>query len=366
MSATAKKLAKRELPLYRTPSASKAEAFLKCPSSAILPGADRGGEHRDVGTEAHEALAGVINKRVPQTTLRGILAIRDFDLGAVLKKSDTHKAEAAYAVNVKTKTSRFLGLDLGRNYGPLKPFEIPCTIDVHGLTREGRRPWIRDWKFGSYASWTQVLVQCAAVMYGDIEDDPEGECDAGFCFIDPDTHGADHFEDSRIVHLEEVDQCIEGLYQAWCEIEEHAAAWRDEQIVPPATIGAWCKYCPSIVSCPSQMSMVKALTDTSVRDIMVEKLGELSPVELGNAWAKTRQIRDLLERIEDAIKAAATQSPVPLPSGKVLRMVEASGRSNIDKGLAYALVRRLGGTDEDFKSIVKRGKPYMTAKETKK
>jgi hypothetical protein len=46
--------------------------------------------------------------------------------------------EVAMAYDAHADTARIVGYDIGRNYGELAPGEIPLTIDVLGLTEDGR------------------------------------------------------------------------------------------------------------------------------------------------------------------------------------------------------------------------------------
>lgn len=360
---------KRALPIvempFARPSASNAEAFVKCGASHVLPQSDKHGDYRDKGSEAHEPLAAVINNRVPQTTLRGVMAVKDFNLGEVLEGTHTRRAETAYAVNVKEKTARYLGQDLGRNYGKLEPYEIPCTIDVEAKLSSDGRPWIRDWKFGTYASWWQLLVQGMAIAYGAADDEePAYEVDAGFVFIDATVHGAWYFEEKKILSLEEIDEAAEALYNAWQRVEQWGQAFQESKTVPPQAVGDWCKYCKAFTSCPSQWKLVGALLNDLTG--IEQSIPEYTPEDMGLAWAKVRSVKAQLERIEDAIKGAALREAVPLPSGKYLQMIECQGRVSVDKDIAQQTIRRLGGSDADIDAIWKRGRPFLMPKETRK
>lgn len=356
----------RKLPVveslpFARPSASNVEAFVKCGASHVLPQSDKSGDYRDKGSEAHEPLAAFINGRVPITTLRGVLAVRDFNIGEVIDGTSGRKAETAYAVNVKTKSARYLGQDLGRNYGKLEPYEVPCTIDIQA--EAGDRPWVRDWKFGTYASWWQLLVQAAALAY--LPEQPEMEVDAGFVFIDGSTYGGFYFEEKKVLSLEEIDDACDALFHAWERVEKWGAAFKaNPKDIPPQAIGSWCKYCRAFPSCPAQWQLTGALIGklTGIEGA----LPNYSPQETGLAWQKIREVKNILERVEEAVKGQALRTPVPLPNGKFLHMVECQGRASVDKDVAEATIKRLGGTDEDLNNIWKRGRPYLTAKELRK
>jgi hypothetical protein len=128
---------------------------------------------------------------------------------------------------------------------------------------------------------------------------------------------------------------------------------------PPTAVGPWCKYCKAFVSCPAQMNMVAALLGDLSR--IEQSVAQYEDEDFGVAWTRLREAKQALERIEDAIKGAALRAPVPLPTGKFLHMVECAGRTSVDREAAWALVKRLGGTAEEFESCLKRGRPYLTA-----
>ncbi len=346
----------------RVVSASNAEAFVNCTTSHLLPQAESHNDYMYRGSEGHEPLAAKINKRVANATERGKESVRLFPLDEILSTLDVAAlAETAYVVNVQEKSVRFVGKDIGREYGPLAKYEVPCTLDVQGV-KDGR-PWIRDWKFGKSAAWWQLMVQCMAAAYGSSpSDEPAGEIDAGFIFIDGDSKGKVWHEESRIVSLEEIDAACDRLVEAFDRVPKLMTDLLEGR--PKTTAGEWCTYCPGYAYCPSKWALARAMTD-EVQDV-IPKLGALSQEELGALWAHTREFKKIFSTVEEALKGAALREPLPLPNGKELAMIEARGRETVDKDLARALVRRLGGTTEDFESICKRGDHYMMAKERKR
>jgi hypothetical protein len=353
---------------FKQPSASNAEAFVMCGASHVLPQSDTTGDWMARGNEGHEALAAKINGRPPKDgTARGEELISKFPLETVLKGVDksTIDAEMAFAVNVKTKTVRILGRDIGRAYGDLQDFEIPTTLDVVGM-KDGQ-PWIRDWKFGKSSSWWQLLVQAMAVAYGaSADDEPADYVDAGFVMIEGETGGRVYHEDARIITLDEIDGAAEKLLESWGRVARMATDLKNRGQIPPTTSGAWCTFCGAYPYCPNKWQMAKALLG-EVSTMGPDMIAALDRTQMGVLWAKINEAKRMLETAQEAVKGAALREEqgIPLPNGKRLVMVEAQGRKSIDADLAAQTIRRLGGTQEDVDKIMKRGRPYTVAKEMK-
>lgn len=360
---------KRHLPMIKQVSASNAEAFVMCGASHVLPQNDAHNDYMYRGSEGHEPLAAAINKRTPKTTDRGVAMVKDFPLDLVLEGVGMRKAEGAYAVNVKEKSVRYIGMDVGRNYGELRKYEVPCTLDVQGY--KDARLYIRDWKFGRTGAWWQLLVQCMAVAYGaSPSDEPAGEVDAGFVFIEGETGGRVFTEDARIVSLEEIDEACDKMVVAWDRVEkfaDHMAGFAEKGMAfqPNTVSGSWCTYCGAYDACPSKWAMSKALLGKLLGS--EEALAEMTLDEKGRLWEVTREAKRVIENIQEALKGTAVlEGCLPLPSGKFLTMIECDGRVSVDKDLAAKKIRALGGSAEDVLGIMKRGRSYTTSKETNK
>lgn len=362
----AAELSKRSLPLYQV-SSSNAESFVHCGASHILPQGDFWSEYQEGGTEGHEALGAFINGRMPNLTVRGARMVRKFPIGEILRDLLNCEAEVAYAVNVKTRRVRRIGKDIGRNYGELAPFEVPCTIDLEAQRIDGL-PFVRDWKFGHTSNWWQVQVQCMAVAFPlDGADPPRRlapEVDAGFVYIDGDTEGLEWQEDDRLVSLEEIDRACTELYEAFVRNQESAHDYVQHGIVPKTTEGPWCRYCRAYDHCPSKWELARNMyTDLAKSEELVR---DMSPEQKGALYVRTQEMSRIIKNVQEAIKVNAGRKPVPLPDGKFLKMVDVAGRRSLDHDLVMATIDRLGGTEEDKKKVVKYGKGYQTPKEVKK
>jgi hypothetical protein len=342
----------------KRPSASNVESFVMCTASHVLPQHEVFASYTLKGTAGHEPLAAKINNRV-SSDQDAIRMTAKFPLAELLQGVTDIRAEVAYAVDVKTKRSRLIGIDVGRNYGVLGPYEIGVTIDVEGMA-EGA-PWIRDWKFGRTSSWWQAYVQAMAVLW---RPGMEGhsEVDAGFVYIDGDTGGADYHQDASILYLSDLDERAEEIVKALARAEQMAADLKAQQSIK-TTEGSWCTYCGAYPYCPSKTRLVRAmLMDLGDFD---QTIALLSPEQCGSAWQKLKEIQKLAAKLEDTLKTRMEAEPFPLPNGKVLRMVETKGWPYFDKDRTYSLLREKGASETEIKNAMKMRAGSKSAKETK-
>lgn len=344
----------------KQPSASNAEAFAMCGASHVLPQSEKHNDYMHRGSEGHAPLAAMVNGKTPDTTERGFAMVKDFPLLDVLAGVTKRRGEAAFAVNVKTRTSRFIGINIGREYGKLEKYEIPCTLDVDGV--KDNRPWVRDWKFGVSASWMQLMVQCMALAYDDPEN-PLSEVDAGFTFIDGDSGGSEYHEDARIVSLEEIDEAADRLLRAWDKVEKMVDQL-DMGATLPTVEGSWCTYCGAFAQCPAKWEIAKNILAGVYPD--APEVAVMTLEQQGYLYEKLRERKKMIDGVMDTLKSSAEKNPLPLPNGKQLVMLRVKGAERIDKAAALKVMQELGASDDDYKRVIKQGAAYMTAKEMKR
>jgi hypothetical protein len=343
------------------PSASNAEAFVKCGASHVLAQSDKHNDYMYRGTEGHEPLAALVNGRVPNASDRGMDMISRFPWAKVLGGVTDLEAEVAYAVNVKTRTVRRIGREIGREYGKLERYEIPTTLDVQG--EKDTRAFLRDWKFGVSSSWWQLLVQCMAVAY-DVAGNPAFlEVDAGFVFIDGETQGEEYRQDTRVVPLEEIDQAADDMVAAWDRVEKMVADLaRGEPI--KTTEGEWCRYCGAYPHCPSKWKLARAMIGHTVESGSV--VAAMTAEEQGVLWTILQEKKKQIDAALDTIKGSVAAGPIPLPNGKQLVTLRMKGASRLDKSAVMGLLDELGASDDDRASVYRRSSDYTQVKEVKR
>lgn len=117
------------------------------------------------------------------------------------------------------------------------------------------------------------------------------------------------------------------------------AAHAERGELPRLSVGPWCTWCPAQRACP-------ALTGGLVAVLRGEAtpgpVATLTPEEAGRAYEMVRQLRSRLDGLEADLKVLAGRTPLPLPSGKVLRLQEVE-RTSVDVEAAWAWLEQRYG-----------------------
>lgn len=292
-------------------SASSLERLEACPASESLPHAPYSGEAAEQGTENHHVIEEIINAGgVPEK------------LADLFAGSEQVHTEIAYVVDVVARTSRRLGkLAHARDYGKIGASEVAMTLDVEILHAD--RVTVIDWKSRSRVTPAERNLQILAQM----------------CAVES------HYGLSGSAGLVYLDNMERDM--APFSLLDSGARWsRLARIVERAgngtpSAGSHCRYCPALLSCPTQKAALTTFMGSDLADdLPVERLGEI--------WVELQSLEAKAEQVRKAIQLRARREPVPLPSGKVLRLVESS-RSSLDgKAMAAELSAR-GVDTEQFK-----------------
>jgi hypothetical protein len=99
--------------------------------------------------------------------------------------------------------------------------------------------------------------------------------------------------------------------------------------------GPWCKYCPAFSSCPAKVALACA---------SVNAPAELTLEVAAKAWLRMKEVRQVMDRMEETLKEYAREQPVPLGNGMVLAPVESS-RDELDGAKVYATMAKLYGPE---------------------
>jgi hypothetical protein len=123
------------------------------------------------------------------------------------------------------------------------------------------------------------------------------------------------------------------------EIEQRALHAGARDLV----VGTHCRYCPAIQNCPAQTTMVKAIAaDTNMALTASDFAATLTPVPAAKAWGVIKAAKAAIELIEESVRLFAASTPIDLPGGKALGMVERESE-RVDGGVAWAVLgKRLG------------------------
>lgn len=353
------------------PSASNAEAFVRCTASHVLPQHEHYTEATEKGTDGHALIAAVLNKE-PGAGAKLAKAYPDlgFKLQGLVQGIGFLSAETAYVVDVQKRKSVYLGKNIGRDYAgklgrELAEYEIGTSLDMQGL-RDGKW-WIRDTKFGTHSSWWQLYIQAMAVLWQDAGavDSSSADVDAGFIHILDQDGETRVEEDSSTLYLMDLDDRADEMMTAFGRAKsierqlEAGTSPSDLKVVE----GAWCKYCGAFPHCPAKWKLAKSMLDLDV----VGHISALSPEQCGAAWLKLKEIeKNIITKTKDALRERMrAEGGFPLENGKRLRVIQANGRSSLDREATMALLLEKGATEKEIQGLFRQGKPYDVVKEMK-
>ncbi len=356
----------------KQPSASNAEAFVRCTASHVLPQHEHYSELSENGTDGHALIAALISKE-PNAAAK--LAKRYPNLGFKLQEMTQGvgflTAETAYVVDVQKRTSVYLGKNIGRDYAgklgrELAEYEVGTSLDMQGL-RDGVW-WIRDTKFGTHSSWWQLYIQAMAVLWQDAGavDAASAQVDAGFIHILEQEDGTIVTDDTAILYLMDLDDRADEMMTAFGRAKslerqlEAGTSPADLKVVE----GAWCKYCAAFPHCPAKWKLAKSMLELDV----VGHIAALSPEQCGAAWLKLKEIeKNIIGKTKDALRQRmAVEGGFPLENGKQLRVIQVNGRASLDREATMALLNEKGATGSEIDGLFKQGKPFDMVKEMKR
>lgn len=339
-------------------SASSTERLIACPASVVLPRVNRTSEYAERGHGIHAYIRDVLSGVLwPDALLRvdeeHRPTCRSIDWFKLCGDITEIKSEAAYAIDVRARTARFLGCNVGRDYeraalktgAPLGEWEIPGAIDIDGVTKGEGVPVIDDVKSGHLdvtpaAENGQLLFFASArhligghpVVLGRIskvkEDGAIWNDVASF-----DTLAIDDYLDSLELAVER-SQEQRRVYLAGG--------------TPEVAEGAHCRYCAAANACPAKVALAKHMLSTLAP--VQEGIAEMSLAEAGQAWELVHEkAAPLVELMEEALKERARREPLPLSGGRELREAPYEKESPMFAA-AIELAKSLGATEAQIKN----------------
>lgn len=286
------------------PTWSALERAYHCPTSFALPQTRTTSAAAKQGTKNHTAKEKAVDTGdldgIPQTAAE---FLRE-------SGSDKHETEVAYALNVKTRTVRRLGTKIERDYSDAKPWEIVGTIDVISGAR------VLDYKSRARVTEAKDNFQIRAAALARAEEvGGVSEMRGALSYLDDGELDAATFDAFDLAGF-------------WDTLESIASRVIAATYKGELSEGDWCKYCPAFTSCSAKTTLARALVpELAALDAQVTQEGDrfianMTPEQAGQAWEKLKQIKRIAERVEDAIKDLASETTIPLASGKVLVMVQ--------------------------------------------
>lgn len=362
--------------LLKQASASNAEALVMCGASHVLPQHESYNEWSIGGTGGHALITNMIERRFGAAAkLEDAYPGLTQKLAGIMEGVQDPRAEAAYVVNVKTRSSTFLGTNIGREYEkklgrPLDFYELGVSLDVDG--RLGASAWLRDWKFGTHSSWWQLFIGAMAILW-DASNQTMVEVNAGFVHIESRSEDGDDgeerdivfvSEDSAVIYLQDLDDRADDVVRALDyanELGAKLAAGTDPSSVRTVE-GSWCKYCGAYPHCPSKWKLVRALAGLDITG----SVAAMSDTQLTAAYLKLSEVeKNIIKKAKSFIKERIEREGAKPIDGtnKVLAPIVMPGRSSLDRPALAALFREKGVTQEEINGIFKVGEPHTQVRQ---
>ena len=298
------------------PSGSHIHRAMLCPASAVLPQTASASEASEKGRALHAYLAD-LQSMSPEEALDRVPgehrdACEALDVSQLPTGADW-RPEVALVYDIATDTTRHLGYNVGRQYGKLKPTEIPMSLDLVGLFPEGG--FVADFKTGhgkvtaapfnwqlrvgalAVSRWKGLERVRVALLFPR-EDGGEWGCSPG---------EFDGFD----------------LYEMQGELRGLLGRLSAPDAASKVCVGDHCRYCPAFTACPAQTAMVRRMAGEP--EAVGEDIRELlTPETAAKAYERLRAVRAVIGRVEAALYAYASQAPIQLPEGRVFGPVEVS------------------------------------------
>lgn len=355
----------------KVPSGSKADLGAICSASHAYPQApEPAGEPAEKGKAGHGFIHHVANS--PATRSEALVQVPEqwrtlcasIDLPKLLDGFEGIETEVAYGYRAESGAVRLLGKNMGRPNVERAPDEAICVQDLIGRERGTGLRMVQDHKFGQRVgdpdkAW-QLRLGALCTVDRDVDGCVAGDVVVRFGYIDEE--GGVTVERAVFSELD-----LDVFADEWRTVVANigrSAALLEAGKIPNVNPGEHCRRCNAVPYCHEKTALVRTMLP-DLRDL-AERVDALTLEQAGRAWTKAREVKQLLERVEGALKVRAQQEPLPLESGKLLYMDERQGREYLDKEATLAALRELGADDGLIRSLVRKGKPYLYPQERKR
>ena len=272
---------------------------------------------------------GDANEWTPEADARALLTEYD---GAKIR------AEVAYAYDPVDSAVRFIGRDIGRNYGALDACEIPLTVDVEIV--DGQTGIVVDWKTGRRENVTPAAdnwqLRVGALAIAELHDLREVEVQLRFAdgYIDKYTYSAFAL------------MALEG---------ELAEAVNRPKADPQPGIHCTKEYCPIRATCPATQAALTQLRVPEPTELADAATGGITTSEQAASLVhRVEAAEQLLAKVKQGINSWVDENgPIDLGS-KEYRQVSRTNES-IVAPTPQAIYEAISGylSPEEFAELIK-------------
>ncbi|HXN31735.1 MAG TPA: hypothetical protein VN894_07740, partial [Polyangiaceae bacterium] len=335
-------------------SASANERTISCPAWLAFPHVYRSNKYAARGHAIHSyqraILAGVATElalaQVPEAYRDTCRQIDWHKLCGDLAEIET---EVSYALDVRARTARVLGTNLGRDYEgaarragqPLGPWEIPGSLDITGRRKLDKMRVVVDTKSG-FQDVTEAAENGQARFFASVFMLLEGDDEIMVRMAKLKPSG-DVWNDVAVFKALDCDEYMDtleaGLERSKQDRRLYLAGGTPD-VYPSADT---CQYCPAFDACPSKVALARSMLSDlmSIRG----RVQTMTQEERGFAWEKAHDVvKPLLNVVLEALKEAARSEPFPLSNGYELREAPYP-KKQPNFTAAIDLARELGATD---------------------
>jgi len=343
------------LPVLRNGSASSTERTLECPAWLAFPRVERETEAATRGNIIHAYGRAVLTGTPVDVALAKVdpkyrETCRKIDWRKLCGDIEEIETEAAYALDVKARTARFLGFNIGRNYAaaaertgqPLGEWEIPGSLDLAGFVRGARRVVVSDLKTGFMDIEADANAQ--GLFFAAVKSILLGVTEVEFRIAKLKPNG-DVWNDPVVFTAFQIDTYLD-------ELEAKVARAHEEQAfyaaggMPDVHDGDWCYFCPASDACPAKTALARSMVSTLKG--FESRLDVMTADEWAQAYEYVHdQAMPIAKRILEAAKDRARRDPYPLSSGLVLREAPYEKDSLVTESV-IELARKLGATTKQI------------------
>jgi CRISPR/Cas system-associated exonuclease Cas4 (RecB family) len=241
--------------------------------------------------------------------------------------------EVAIAWNLRTDEARFLGSGIGRDYarhGVSGPDWIVGTADLLGQTEDGQHLIVPDYKTGvmrqraKHSRQLSTLALLASKLTGIRSAHVSNLYIGRKGKFRPDLAELGPFD------LDAQEQRLRELPAQLASAKRALASGH----LPDLAVGEQCRYCPSVLACPTHTEAVRGFIHPASLTRLVQRLPECSADELKSAVVMWDLSKRHLKRLEKALKLEADHEPIALDGGMEYRRVATSRTDFTEAGQA--------------------------------
>jgi len=330
-----------DVSVERLLSGSKAPVVVNCPASHALPHcAESGTAPQERGTALHLYVEMCSTdgwnpsralEEIERLWPEHVAECKEIDLDTIRDVVDSAAPEVAMAYST-TRGGRLLGQSIARNYRGkgAKTDEICMTIDA--LIVGDRFVHVIDYKSG-FSDLGPLLENGQMFLAAVTAADAYNVDRAIMTIIDLNTMKRDTAEVGLFglaAYRDRLAVMERGIQAAAKRVAEGRA--------PDVTEGRWCRNCDAYNACPAKKSLAIELASGA------DSFGlSMNREQMAEAWVKVGLARDMLNKIDKAIRAEAAREPIPLPNGRFIGQVHKKGNEKLDGDIVYAVVEEFHG-----------------------